>query len=31
MKVAGNKFVRAEPTAAHTLSCGDQNLHTVGP
>ena len=26
MKVAGGKFVRAEPAAADQLSCGTQNL-----
>ena len=31
MKVANGKFVRAEPSAHNQLSCGDQNLLTVGP
>jgi hypothetical protein len=31
MKVEGGKFVRAEPAAHNQLSCGDQNLMTVGP
>ena len=28
---ADGKFVRAEPAARNQLSCGDQNLQTIGP
>jgi len=31
MKVQSGKFVRAEPATHNQLSCGDQNLLTVGP
>jgi hypothetical protein len=31
MRVQDGKFVRAEPAAKNQLSCGDQNLLTVGP
>jgi len=31
MKVVNGKFVRAEPAGTAQLSCGDQNLLTVGP
>jgi len=31
MKVENGKFVRAEPATHGQLSCGDQNLLTVGP
>ncbi|MEI8002504.1 MAG: hypothetical protein WCI50_14250, partial [Actinomycetes bacterium] len=31
MQVTNGKFTRVSPTTAKTLSCGDQNLVTVGP